>query len=155
MEASEKRSRHGVFAGGIFIAIAGLFAMQGLRYEFGTLLQMGPGFFPVVLAVVLAALGVSVVMTGLRKPLEAVDGPVPWRSIVLICLSLAIFAWGARLLGLVPVVLLSTFLAAMASRRNSVASAAAMAVILAVLCWLVFKVGLAVTLPTFGMWIGL
>lgn len=155
METLEKQSRHGVFAGGIFIAIAGLFAIQGLRYDFGTLLQMGPGFFPVVLALVLAALGVSVVVSGLRSSPEPIDGPVPWRSIVLICLSLAIFAWGARLLGLVPVVLVCTFLAAMASRRNSVASAAAMSLVLAVLCWLVFKVGLAVTLPTFGTWTGL
>nr|CAD6596450.1 tripartite tricarboxylate transporter TctB family protein [Rhizobium sp. Khangiran2] len=155
MDTSEKRIRHDLFAGGIFIAIAALFAVQGLQYEFGSLLQMGPGFFPVVLAGVLAALGISVAISGLRNSAETVEGPVAWRAILLICLSLAIFAWGARLLGLVPVVVLCTFLSAMASRRNTVISAGIMSVVLAALCYLIFKVGLAVTLPTFGPWTGL
>lgn len=155
MDTSEKRSRHDLFAGGIFIAIAALFAVQGLRYDFGSLLQMGPGFFPVVLAAALAALGISVAVSGLRNPPGAIEGPVAWRAILLICLSLAIFAWGARPLGLVPVVLLCTFLAAMASRRNSIVSAAIMSGVLAALCYLIFKLGLGVTIPTFGPWTGL
>lgn len=154
MNISEKQSRHDVFAGGIFIAIAAFFALQGLHYDFGNLFQMGPGFFPVVLACILFALGVTVVVSGLRNPPVATDGPLALRSIVLICLSLAIFAGGARSLGLVPVVLICTFLAAMASRRNSLGSAAIMSVVLAVLCYLIFKVGLAVALPTFGPLVG-
>ncbi|BCH57320.1 tripartite tricarboxylate transporter TctB family protein [Agrobacterium vitis] len=155
MATLEKHTRKNLIAGGIFIAIAASFAVQGLRYEFGTATQMGPGFFPVVLAFVLGALGVVIGLDGLRSEPEPTDGSVPWRGLVLICLALAIFAAGARDLGLVPVVLLCTFMTALASRRNSLVSAAMMAAVIATLCYLVFKVGLAVAIPTFGPVFGL
>ena len=150
MAKLEKQSRQDVFAGGIFIAIAALFAIKGTQYAFGTPLQMGPGFFPVLLAAVLAVLGTVVAVAGFRDPPKAAEGPVPWRGMALICASLAVFAAGARPLGLVPVVLICTFMTATASRRNTAASAAAISVVMATLCYLIFKVGLAVTLPTFG-----
>ncbi len=150
MAMPEKRSCQDLFAGGIFIVIAAIFAVEGSRYEFGTPLQMGPGFFPVVLALILAVLGVVILVIGLRNPPEPVDGEVPWRSIALICTSLAVFAAGARSLGLVPVVLICTFMAALASRQNTVQSSAVIAAVMAVLCFLIFKGGLGVTIPTFG-----
>ncbi|MCZ7472452.1 MULTISPECIES: tripartite tricarboxylate transporter TctB family protein [Rhizobium/Agrobacterium group] len=155
MATLEKHTRRNLIAGGIFIAIAAAFAAQGLRYEFGTATQMGPGFFPVVLAFVLAALGSVICLDGLRSEPEPNDGAVAWRGIVLICLALAIFAAGARDLGLVPVVLLCTFMTALASRRNSLVSAAMMAAVIATLCYLVFKVGLAISIPAFGPVFGL
>ncbi len=154
METSGRRSRHDLFAGSIFIAIAALFAIQGLRYDFGSVLQMGPGFFPVVLAFILAALGAAVILSGIGNTSEAANGPAAWRGIVLICLSLAIFAGTARSLGLVPVVAICTFLAARASEQNSIASSVIMSAVLSGICYLIFKVGLAVTLPTFGPWTG-
>lgn len=150
----EKRSRQDVFAGVIFIVIAAIFAIEGARYEFGTPVKMGPGFFPVVLAILLAVLGIVILVIGLRNPPEPVDGDVPWRSIVLICASLAVFAAGARSLGLVPVVLICTFMTALASRQNTIQSAAVMAAVMAALCFLIFKIGLAVTVPTFGPLVG-
>lgn len=153
--ASVRHSRHNVIAGGIFIAIAALFVVQGSIYDFGTALQMGPGFFPIVLAVILSIFGLLILIDGLRKPPEIVDGAVPWRGIILICLALAVFGAGARALGLVPVVLVCTFMTALASRKNSLLSAAATSLVMAALCYLIFKVGLAVSLPTFGAAFGL
>jgi hypothetical protein len=151
MDFTTKRNRHDVMAGGIFIAIAAFFAIQGSRYEFGRAIQMGPGFFPVVLAMFLAGLGVAVIVGGLRKPDNEVEGgPVPWRAILLISFALALFAAGARTLGLVPLVFLCTAITALASPKNSAMSALIMGLVMAGLCYLVFKVGLAVTIPTFG-----
>ncbi|MDH4412447.1 MAG: tripartite tricarboxylate transporter TctB family protein [Rhizobium sp.] len=150
MDATTKRNRHDVVAGGIFIAIAAFFAIQGARYEFGTAIKMGPGFFPVVLAFFLGALGVAVIFGGLRKPAEVAAGPVPWRAILLISLALALFAAGARTLGLVPLVFLCTAITALASPKNTAISAIIMGLVMAGLCYLVFKIGLAVTIPTFG-----
>ncbi|WP_430256870.1 tripartite tricarboxylate transporter TctB family protein [Neorhizobium sp. DAR64872/K0K18] len=150
MTEQQQGSRRDVVAGGIFIAIAALFAIQGSRYEFGTATQMGPGFFPVVLAVLLAIFGAFTMIAGFRKVPEAHDDPVSWRALVLVCLALAIFGAGARPLGLVPVVVICTFMSAMASRKNTVFSAGVMALVMAVLCFVIFKIGLAVTLPTFG-----
>ncbi len=150
----ETRSRRDVFAGGTFIVIASIFLIQGSRYEFGTAIQMGPGFFPVVLAALLGVFGLFTVIGGLRKAPEASDGTVSWRALVLVCLALAVFGAGARPLGLIPVVLICTFMTALASRKNSLLSAAVMALVMAVLCYIIFKIGLAVALPAFGPFFG-
>jgi Tripartite tricarboxylate transporter TctB family len=150
MDMTEKRSRHDVIAGGIFIAIAALFFIEGSRYDFGTALQMGPGFFPVVLAGLLTVFGIFVIVGGFRKAPDLSGGPVPWRGMILICAALVLFAAGARTLGLVPIVFLCTVLTALASPKNPPLSACVMGVVMSVLCYVVFKVGLAVSLPTFG-----
>ncbi|MCM2443311.1 tripartite tricarboxylate transporter TctB family protein [Agrobacterium vitis] len=150
MTETETKRRRDIYAGGIFIAIAALFLLQGTAYEFGTAFQMGPGFFPVVLAGVLAIFGVITFIGGFRKAPEPAEGPVSWRALVLVCLALGIFGAGARVIGLVPVVLICTFMTAMASRKNSFIAAAVMSAVMAALCFVIFKVGLAVALPTFG-----
>jgi putative tricarboxylic transport membrane protein len=48
------------------------------------------------------------------------------------------------------VVVVCTFMVALASAKNSPLAALAIALSLAALCWLIFKVGLNVSLPTFG-----
>lgn len=150
MDVTTKPNRHDVMAGGIFIAIAVFFAIQGARYEFGTAIKMGPGFFPVVLALFLGALGIAVIFGGLRNSEAAAAGPVPWRAILLISVALALFAAGARTLGLVPLVFLCTAITALASPKNSPMSAIVMGLVMTALCYLVFKIGLSVSIPTFG-----
>ncbi len=98
---NEQAQSHDVIAGGIFIAIAAFFAAEGWRYDFGSAIQMGPGFFPVVLAGLLALFGLFVMVGGFRKEPDVSGGPVPWRGMILICAALALFAAGARTLGLV------------------------------------------------------
>lgn len=121
-DSSVKYSRHNVIAGGIFIGIAALFIVQSSSYDFGTALQMGPGFFPIVLAVTLSIFGMLILIDGLRKPPEPVDGAVP-GAVSSSCAALAVFGAGARSLGLIPVVFLCTFMAAQASRKNAPLSA--------------------------------
>lgn len=55
-------------AGCALILIGGAFAIGSLQYELGTLLQMGPGFFPLVLALIIVGVGVAVVIKGLVAP---------------------------------------------------------------------------------------
>ena len=55
-------------AGVIFIAIGLLFGVGALHLELGTALRMGPGYFPLILAGLLVALGLAIV--GIRaRPL--------------------------------------------------------------------------------------
>ncbi len=61
-----------------------------------------------------------------------------------------IFGEFGSLLGLVPVVFIGTAIVALASAKNSIVSSLTIAVCMSALCWLVFKVGLGITLPTFG-----
>ena len=144
------RSRRDLFAGLIFVATAAGFALEASNYDMGRAVRMGPGFIPMTLAVLLAILGVVVSVTGLRKHERIEPSPVPWTGIALVVLALVIFGEFGALLGLVPVVFVGTAIVAMASARNTILSALAIAACMSALCWLVFKIGLGITLPSFG-----
>ena len=177
--------RPDLLAGGTFVAVGLAFAVASSRYELGSALQMGPGYYPLVLGALLVALGVGVAAEGLfrrRNPrdvpvrdsapaprpgddargddpggddLDGDDtdgderGPVPWTSMALVVAAIVAFALGVRELGLVPALLIATFLAALAGRRNAV-WAAGVAVGLTVLCVLIFVVALQLRLPLVG-----
>jgi len=149
-DITRSRAWRDVFAGLIFIAIAAGFAIEAMNYQMGTALRMGPGFMPLFLACLLAGFGILIAVQGFGRHQEVQAEPIAWRGIFLVCLSLAIFGYAARSLGLVPIVALCTFLSAMASRNNNIVSALIMAACMSALCYLIFKVGLGITLPTFG-----
>ena len=172
--------RPDLLAGGTFVTVGLAFVVASSRYELGSALQMGPGYYPLVLGGLLVALGVGVAVEGLfrrRNPGEAAvrdstrapvpgddaggddadsddtdgdeRGPVPWMSMALVVAAIVAFALGVRELGLVPALLIATFLAALAGRRNAV-WAAGVAVGLTVLCVLIFVVALQLRLPLVG-----
>ncbi|WAJ26936.1 tripartite tricarboxylate transporter TctB family protein [Antarcticirhabdus aurantiaca] len=151
-QALHKQNKMGrdVMAGAIFLVIALAFGAQALSYDMGRTIRMGPGFIPLTLAVLLGIFGIAVAVAGFRKHDTAEVGPVAWRGIFLVCVSLVIFGAYGRQLGLVPVVFICVFIVAMASVKNTVVSALAIAAALAVMCWLVFKVGLGMSLHTIG-----
>jgi hypothetical protein len=177
--------RSDLMAGGIFMAVGLAFAVASSRYELGSPLQMGPGYYPLVLGVLLVALGAGVAVEGLFRrrgsrhapvrdtapaPAPGDDageddpggddvnrveadgderGPVPWTSMALVVAAIVVFALGVRELGLVPALLVATFLAALAGRRRAV-WAAGVAVGVTVLCVLIFVVALQLRLPLVG-----
>ena len=149
-----------VVAGALFIVLGLAFAIGALGYELGTAVRMGPGYVPFVLGALLTLLGAALVGTGLlrreRPEDEAAEarGDVPWRAIVLILAAVLIFGAGIEPLGIVPILLATTFVAAIADRRTSLRDAALISVGLTVLCVLVFVVLLQLRLPLLGPWLG-
>jgi uncharacterized membrane protein YidH (DUF202 family) len=149
-----------VVAGALFVAMGLGFVIGALGYELGTAFRMGPGYVPLVLGALLMLLGVALVGTGLRRRDRPDDetaeahGDVPWRAIVLITAAVLIFGAGIEPLGIVPILLVTTFIAAIADRRTSLRDAALIAIGLTVLCVLVFVVLLQLRLPLLGPWLG-
>lgn len=159
----ENPARDDVLAGGIFIALGLAFALGARSYELGTALKMGPGYVPFVLGGLLALLGIGVIVDGLRLArLSEEDTPteqapragLPWRAIALMSVAFLVFGAGVRPLGLVPVLLLTTFLAALADRSTSLLKALLIAVALTVACVVIFVVLLQLRLPLLGTALG-
>lgn len=59
------KSQKDLLAGVVFVAFGVLFALGSLSYRMGTAARMGPGYFPLLLGCLLAALGVTVLLRGL------------------------------------------------------------------------------------------
>lgn len=144
------RSYRDLVAGLIFLTLALAFGWEATNYEMGRAVRMGPGFIPLSLSLMLGALGLAIAFTGLRQHHLEEAGPLPWRGIALLGVALVLFGAFGRDLGLVPVVFLCAFVTALASVRNTLLSALSISVVLSVLCWVVFKLGLGVSLPTIG-----
>jgi hypothetical protein len=152
---NDKRAVTDLLAGLIFVAFGLAFAITSLRYELGTPLRMGPGYFPLVLGGILVVLGLLIVGKGVIASAsdEGRLGSVPWRALLLIVLAVLFFGLTVRGLGVVPATAVSALLTALASNRTGILAAVAIAAGLTVLCVLVFLLALQLRLPMFGPWL--
>ena len=141
-------------SGGIFVLAGAYFAVEALNYEVGTAFRMGPGFMPLLLGSALVLLGLGVAASGWKKPDDEERLAPSWRGLVLIIGVVMFFGATIRGLGFVPVVLVSSFAAAMSSRLNSPIFAILLAITLTVMCTLIFVIGLGMSVPWFGPWLG-
>ncbi|MEO8684591.1 MAG: tripartite tricarboxylate transporter TctB family protein [Devosia sp.] len=142
-------------SGGIFVVAGAYFALEALNYEVGTAFRMGPGFMPLLLGSVLVLLGLGIAGSGWNKP-DTDERLMPsWRGIALIIGVVIFFGATMRGLGFVPVVLVSSFAAALSSRLNSPLFAILLAITLTVMCTLIFVIGLGMSVPWFGPWLGM
>jgi hypothetical protein len=148
------KARKELLAGATFVAFGLAFAVASAGYEVGTALRMGPGYFPLVLGGVLVLLGITIIVTGFVAGGDEDLGPVPWRSAVLLVAAVAFFGMTVRGLGLVPALLVTTLLAALAGHRTGVVAAVVIAGGLTALCVLIFVMALQLPLPLVGPWLG-
>jgi hypothetical protein len=148
-----RRSFPDVLVGGIFVLIGGAFAVGSLSYELGTPLRMGPGYFPLLVGAILAALGLGIVLKGLVAGEVVSFGTVPWRAVGVIVLALLFFGFTVRRLGFVPTSAVTALLTTFASTRVRPLMAVAVAAGLTLASTLIFVVALQLRIPLFGPWL--
>lgn len=81
-----------LYAGAIFIAIGAIAFAGAQQYEIGTASQMGPGYLPAAVGIILVALGALGVLNGIRI---AIPDPIESRALepfILVVLSVVAFA---------------------------------------------------------------
>jgi hypothetical protein len=138
-------------AGAIFIAIAAFFLSSAwLNLEIGTSFRMGPGYFPVALAVLLLLLGGAIAIRGLVSRAGWDGGAVPWRGLALITAAPVAFALIIKPLGMVPAIATTVLLSACASRVMQARTAALLVTGLTLLCVAIFSYGLGVPFELLG-----
>lgn len=133
-------------AGMALIVMGGAYAAYTVAtLPVGTLRQMGPGMFPLGLGVLLAALGVGVAAPALAR--DVAMPPVPHRSLWMSIGTVAAFALVIPRFGLVPAVVVSTVIAALAIRGSRWQVFLPMAVVMVPLSWVVFVFLLKIDIP--------
>jgi len=103
-------------AGAVFVLIglAGLYF--GRELAFGTAARMGPGYFPILLSVLILAIGIIVAIRGLTTEGPPIE-PVQLRPIAMIIAAILIFGVLIDVVGLALTALLLTVFAAYARRE--------------------------------------
>ncbi|MEJ8571522.1 tripartite tricarboxylate transporter TctB family protein [Microbaculum marinum] len=143
------RNPKDVLAGGLFVIFAAVLAYNALQLPLGTASRMGPGYFPLALALILAVLGALTLFNGLRVDGDALPR-FDWRGVALVILSVVAFAATIQWLGFVPAVVISVGVSMIASDRFRPLSAAGLIAFLLAFCWLVFIWGLGMPVRLFG-----
>ena len=94
------KSQKDFFAGLMFLLVGLAFAWGAGSYSIGTGARMGPGYFPMVLGVLLAVLGLIVTITALVVETPGGDpvGNIAWKPLVFIIAGNLVF--GASIGGL-------------------------------------------------------
>jgi Tripartite tricarboxylate transporter TctB family len=97
----ESLDRKDVWAGIVLIVSGAAAVFIARDYPFGTLLRMGPGFFPTVLGGLLVLFGIHVLAKGLRSAEKVEAGWSP-RAMIVLPLSLVLFGVLIDRAGLIP-----------------------------------------------------
>lgn len=111
------RSPKDFFAGLLFLFFGGVAAWVARDYPMGSALRMGPGYFPLVLSVLLTLLGLATCIKGMLIKGERIES-MRFRPLLLILGSVGIFAVSIELGGIIVTTALTVALACAASPES-------------------------------------
>lgn len=140
-------------AGILFILFGLFFGLQSLGLELGTAFRMGPGYFPLVLSVVLLGFGLLVLLNARKTTGGEAVGVLAWRGLVFILPAPIFFGLTVRGLGFVPAIFLTTLIAGCASLKMKPQGALLLAIAVTAFSTLVFSYALGLPFRRFGPWL--
>lgn len=134
------------FIGGLLMAGIGVFAaLYARHYDFGSARQMGPGYFPVIVGWLMAALGAAIAIQAVIRGGEGLKPALFPPALVLGVVVL--FGLMLDRAGLVLTLLLCLFLLTFMSRNLTLAGRLLASVAITLFSMAIFVGGLGVYLP--------
>ena len=131
--------------GGILSVALGAFALvTASSYPMGTLLRMGPGFFPSIIAAFIVLLGLVLIGAAFRSRPNQSSGAVRLRPVLMIGLGVVLFAVMLERWGLVPATLTLVLVSSLAEPQWRPVRATVLAVAVTALVYVVFIVVLQI-----------
>lgn len=151
------------WAGGLVMMTGATAALIGNAYRVGHLDDMGPGFFPVWIGLLLAATGILIIFGAWRNTLRAAAIEMPGdphgnagtaavpdgRGAACVIASLIVFHLMIEQTGLIPATVATVSIAALGDRTNTPVRILGLAAIMSVVAWAVFWWALHVQVPLF------
>ena len=140
-------------AGMLFVILgAGGFGVA-LSYPFGSLQQMGPGFFPRALGVILMAFGAVTVIRGLRSGAR-VEGSWGWFPLAMLTASIVAFGWLMEHVGMIPSLVVLVVASAYAGKEFRWGEVLVLSGVMGLIATAIFIWGLGLPYPLFAFEFG-
>jgi hypothetical protein len=152
------------FFAGLFYTVAGAaFAFGATNYNVGTGARMGPGYFPLLLGILLAVIGAFVMFKALT--VETQDGEKigkwAWKPLLFIIAGNLLFgvllgglpSIGVPAMGLIVAIFGTTFVVSLAGDTYKVKEVAILATILSIGCYCAFVLLLKLQFPVWPTFI--
>lgn len=157
------KSQKDFFAGLMFMGVGVAFAWGATTYSVGQGARMGPGYFPLLLGVLLAILGAAITFKALVVETVGGDkvGKIAWKPLFHVIAANLIFgillagvpALGIPAFGLIVGIYALTFIASMAEPGWKVKNTLILATVLAVGSYIAFIIVLKLQFPVWPAFI--
>lgn len=141
----------------MFTVVGGGFAAGASQYNVGSGARMGPGYFPLILGLMLAVLGCAIAIKSMVTPTPDGDkvGKFAWKPLFFIIMANLVFGaciGGLPIIGLPPLglivgIFLLTFIAANADDEFNFKEVTILAIILAIMSYAAFILLLKLQFP--------
>ena len=142
------RNQRAFAAGALFLAVAVFYFVMSFNYQQGTPARMGPGFFPKMVSIALAAIGVGVLLSSIA-PRAAIEKLEQWdlKGLLWITGSVALFGFLLPSFGLVIALFVLVFSSSYASPEFGWKGTLVNAIVLFVFCVGTFVYGINLRCP--------
>ena len=143
------KSQRDFWSGLMFVAVGVFFGIGSRNYSLGVSARPGPGYFPLLLSVIMVILGLVILFKALTIETEGGDpiGAVAWKPLITIVAAITVFGFLLPHLGMAIALPALTIGSALAGSDFNWKDAVLSAVVLTAFCWLVFIWGLGLTIP--------
>ncbi len=140
------------YAGGLMILLGLGIALKGSTYRLGTLMHMGPGFFPTSLGVLLVLIGMAIAAAGMAPSQDEEDQSIlpahpEWWAWFCILMSPVLFVLFGRYFGMIPATFACVFIAALGDRNKTWKSVFILSTVVTVFGVVLFSYFLQVPMP--------
>jgi Tripartite tricarboxylate transporter TctB family len=143
------KSHQDFWSGLMFIATGIGFAIGATNYSMGSSARPGPGYFPLILSVIMALLGCVVLFKSLT--IETEDGQpvgqIAWRPLLVITASIVVFGLALPRLGMFATIPLLILMVSFAGGGFSWKDWLGTSIVLTLGSWVIFIYGLNLTIP--------
>jgi hypothetical protein len=157
------KSQKDFFSGLMFTVVGASFAYGATNYNIGSGGRMGPGYFPVLLGVILAVLGSAIMFKALVVETQDGDkiGPWAWKPLFFIIAANVLFgillgglpSIGVPAMGLVAAIFGVTIVASLAGDTFNLKEVLILSVVLSIGSYLAFIVLLKLQFPVWPTFI--
>ena len=151
------KSQKDFYAGVLFSAFGVAFAWGATSYTVGNAARMGPGYFPLIVGVLIAILGILITLQALREETPDGDpiGTIAWKPLVFIIGANLVFgvllaglpSFGIPAMGLIVAIYALTFIASLAGDSFNFKSVAVLGTVLAIGSYVAFELALKLNFP--------
>ena len=158
------KNKKDFFAGLMFIGIGLAFAWGASSYVLGVAARMGPGYFPLLVGIILAILGIAITSSALifETNGEGKIGRWAWKAMVFVLCAPVVFGVllcglrGIKLpgMGLIVAIYASTIIGMLAATGFKLYRSLILATFFAILSYLIFIVMLKLSIPVWPNFIG-
>lgn len=136
-------------SGGILLLIGVIMLAVAWDYPMGRLTQMGPGFIPRIVGILICALAVGIIAIDVTSEQFERAGRMHWRGLIFVSAAILIFAVFVDVIGLVPSMFLAVAVSMFADSKVRPLEVLIYATLATTAGWLLFLVALELPIPAF------